>query len=387
MENHISNTKLALLLMVKNEAERVSVTIDSVSGHIGDVIIYDTGSTDSTIDVVKSACQKNGMKSHVFTGEFVDFAASRNRALELASDVRLSDGVTHVLFADSNDDVRGCDSLVSIIEETNKDAYMVKQEWAYGCNPKSDVYYNYKVFKLGCGIHYKGRVHEWPHISSEHTTQTVSTCTLYQDRSYDAHKSVSRFPWDYAILKQEVSDNGDDTRSVFYLAQTCACMGRIDESIEYYTKRYHMMNGFWEERFHSCMRIYDMIEDKNDMTWIYNSLDVCIRVEPLLVLVEKMDRMRKYSDAYAWALMAVSVPYPSECVLYVDSVAYEYKRYHWMSRVAFYAAHEKKYDYDECMTQGYSACKKACESKYASECDFSNIKFYIPEIKINPNEK
>ena len=50
---------LGLLLMVKNEAETIAETINSTRGYVTHVVVYDTGSTDNTIEIVKR--KKNTM--------------------------------------------------------------------------------------------------------------------------------------------------------------------------------------------------------------------------------------------------------------------------------------------------------------------------------------
>ena len=47
------NNILGALIMVKNEEISIQVTIDSVKKYIKHIIVYDTGSTDTTVKIIK----------------------------------------------------------------------------------------------------------------------------------------------------------------------------------------------------------------------------------------------------------------------------------------------------------------------------------------------
>ena len=50
---------IGLIMMCKNEKLRMQVSLDSVTDTVDCMIIYDTGSTDNTIDIVKDHCEKH----------------------------------------------------------------------------------------------------------------------------------------------------------------------------------------------------------------------------------------------------------------------------------------------------------------------------------------
>ena len=72
-KNHI-----ALLMMLKNEEKRLHVSLESVVGVVDSLIIYDTGSTDRTISILKEFSEKNSIPLRLKEGEFVNFSESRN---------------------------------------------------------------------------------------------------------------------------------------------------------------------------------------------------------------------------------------------------------------------------------------------------------------------
>ena len=61
--------------MLKNEEKRIHVSLESIKNLDG-LIIYDTGSTDNTINIIKDFSTLNNIPLHLITGEFIDFSTS-----------------------------------------------------------------------------------------------------------------------------------------------------------------------------------------------------------------------------------------------------------------------------------------------------------------------
>ena len=74
---------LELVMIVKNAGPDFGRVLKSVQPHIDEWTILDTGSEDQTIETIESVMvDKPGA---VHTQEFIDFATSRNKAIELSS--------------------------------------------------------------------------------------------------------------------------------------------------------------------------------------------------------------------------------------------------------------------------------------------------------------
>src|SRR6185437_3746039 len=72
---------ISLCMIVRNEERSLQSCLDSVRGIAGELIIVDTGSTDSTPQIA----ERNGARVIGFDFTFADFAAARNKALENAT--------------------------------------------------------------------------------------------------------------------------------------------------------------------------------------------------------------------------------------------------------------------------------------------------------------
>ena len=81
-----SEDPFVVVLMVKNEETVINKTLEPfVKEGLNSFLIFDTGSTDKTIETVENYFKNNNVKNrHIFQEPFVDFSTSRNRALDLA---------------------------------------------------------------------------------------------------------------------------------------------------------------------------------------------------------------------------------------------------------------------------------------------------------------
>ena len=75
---------IAVLMMVKNEHKRLHVSLESIKNVADSLVLYDTGSTDDTIEIAQKFCQKHNIPLRLKQGEFVDFSLSRNVSLDFA---------------------------------------------------------------------------------------------------------------------------------------------------------------------------------------------------------------------------------------------------------------------------------------------------------------
>src|ERR1700752_372163 len=135
---------IAALMMVKNEHKRLGVTLESVKGIVQSIVLYDTGSTDDTIEIAQIFCNKHNIPLRLKTGEFVDFATSRNISLAFADTFPEID---YLLLLDTNDELRGGKTLRKYCEMFHNKpntGFLVCQEWWSG---QYDKYYNMRLIK------------------------------------------------------------------------------------------------------------------------------------------------------------------------------------------------------------------------------------------------
>ena len=127
------NNLVGVLMIIKNEEKSIEVSINSVKDYIKHIIIFDTGSTDNTIEVIKITCKANDQKLHLKVGEFKSFPESRNDAIEFAETV----SVKFLILMDAGDEFKSQKSkknFLKVISSIPKDINygLVKQIACFG---------------------------------------------------------------------------------------------------------------------------------------------------------------------------------------------------------------------------------------------------------------
>lgn len=397
---------IAAVIMAKNEEKRISITLESVKDSIVSVILYDTGSQDSTIQTVKDFCQKHKLELHLLQGVFEDFATSRNKMLHFADQLSIHRKYHYYLLLDSNDEYKGPNTLnkvlLNIIEQKNiihkieenltnanicnkhtqkrkqnlkinwPTAFIVHQKWFTGTDTDID-YYNIKIIKPNTNFKYNGCVHEYivepPNSVVEKLPDDI---ILYQDRVADNDgKTKSRWDKDVMLLKEALIKDPNDARSQYYLAQTFSCLGDKQQALYYYKIRSQNINGFYEERFISMMRCgYACNNNKNfkAANWFLQAFQLIARAEPLVELAKMCRLKNMFQLAYLFAKTACELKFPDNCLLWVDRKVYSHTRWQELGISAYYV---KAYE------EGKNACQKALESGFDTELNTNNLKWYI----------
>ena len=366
--------------MVRNEECSILDTINSCIGVVNSIYVYDTGSTDNTLDLVRTFEEEHkDISIYIIEGEFVDFSTSRNFLLNVMDE---NETIDYILMLDSNDILKGGDKLLAILENTKENAFLVRQEWNYG--NRKDLYFNVRLIKAREGWRYKGVVHEY--ISQEKGSNKRdkimdNDIVIYQNRTINSGSSSERHKRDYDMLLKEYEKNKTDSRTVYYLAQTCLALNKIDEAYKYYSIRTELV-GFYEEVFSSQMACGDLaikmgLDEMTIIDWYFKAIKhMPNRAEPYTKLASYYLFQDKKHPQYALAHMfiksAVRLEYPKDVILWVDNDIYEYKRYHIAGIVCYYMG-----DYED----GYKYCNIAYDKKKL-DIDKNNKSFYNDKISL-----
>lgn len=375
------NISIAAAIMVKNEVGRIIYSCKSVQGKSDGIILCDTGSTDDTIAVVREYATKNNMSFFLKQISFSDFSSSRNEMLDFADSLPF----THILLLDSNDELHYVETenkdIIDPDESDNKTnnmlvktiqnnpeqkAFMIRQKWFIG-NGKFTTFYNVRLITNKSGFRYKGSVHEYLNIGS-HETCKVENLLIYQDRVADNDgKTKKRWESDIAFLKKDLVSNPDCTRTLYYLAQTYDCLDQNNDAFYFYKKRTGVY-GFVEERFLSMLRCAKYEHEHDDkVLWCLKAFELLKRSEPLVFLAKLYRCRSEFVLAFWFAKIACSLPFPKDCVLFIDEKLYKHDRWQELSISSFYV---------EEFQQGKEACKRAIESGFENELNLKNLSFY-----------
>lgn len=357
---------VCLAMMVKNEEKTILKSLNSCKSVVTSVKIYDTGSTDKTLDIIEQFKHDNPhINVQVIQGEFVDFAESRNVLLDF---VDLDPDIQFALLLDANDELFGHEDFKKFVEsEKNKtpdntqyycSGYLLRQKWYSGGSV--DTYYNVRFVRVRHEWRYKSPVHEYissPKEGGISIRVENPNIVLYQDRTQDCESSFKRFSRDKDILLREHLKHPDDARTCFYLAQTYGSLGMQNEAYYYYKLRLDM-GGYEEEIYHSYQRLGEIASNlKMDPSvyigWWMKALEHTRRVEPAVKIANHylFNNVKHYLAA-AYTTMAIQMDYPVYCNLFVNKLDYDYTRYHLDGIAQYWVGGYK---------QGLESCKKAIE--------------------------
>jgi len=381
---------IAVLIMVKNEKKRLHVTLESIKNFANSLVIFDTGSTDNTIEICKKFSQKNKIPLRLKQGEFINFEVSRNESIDFAETFK---DIDYILLLDTNDELRNGEMLRKILEENKiHTAFMLCQEWWSGV---IDKYYNVRVIKSREKWRYVGSVHEFIKCFNEkvdgknNIARIDDKIVLYQDRTQDDDKSQKRFIRDEVLLLEEYKKDKNNPRTIFYLAQTCLCLNKYEDAFYYYKLRTEL-EGFNEEKYYSfykCGIISFALKHSwyESMAWFLKAYDCIKRAEPLVGITEYYYKNKQWDMAYTFINLACKLEYPNDCILFVDRLVYDYKRWNLMGIISFYNGNYK---------EGKDALYKAIEGGKKNNLDVTldknNLRFYYEkdkEIKENENKQ
>jgi glycosyltransferase involved in cell wall biosynthesis len=373
---------LAIVMMLKNEERRLHVTLASIASVAQSLIVLDTGSTDNTLTLLHEFVDTHpSIQFHLLQRPFKDFATSRNELLDF---VDTFPDVDFMLMMDCNDELRGGDALRAFAEmqmTTTTQGWMMCQEWFTGDTIK---YHNARFLRARCGWRYKGVVHEYLYSTEDAALRiqerVPAGISLFQDRVLDDDKSSKRFVRDYDLLMDAHKADPSNTRTMFYMAQTCACLGKDDEAYRFYCLRAAVEEGFAEERFEALTRcgeyVHRHIGEQPEYTWdvalalFMKAVTVFPRIEPLLEMAKYYQKRGDMAAAYLFLHGACVSDIPENSLLFVNKRQYEYERWHLMGIVAYYC---KQY------IEGYGACQKAIAHSNLA-VDKHNLQFYTQAI-------
>jgi glycosyltransferase involved in cell wall biosynthesis len=201
-------------MIVKNEERNLARCLDSVRGLASDLILVDTGSTDSTPLIAA----RYGARVIPFDFTIVDFAAARNRAIEHATGRWIL-----VLDADETLDPAGIPELEALVAIDDTCGYFLERH-NHSSDPTVPANRDYvvRLFPNRPGYRYRGRVHETIDAAILAAGGKLRKTGIRLDHNFSSDPAARRRKshWYIQILKEEIAaDPTDDSRLDFLAAE------------------------------------------------------------------------------------------------------------------------------------------------------------------------
>jgi hypothetical protein len=327
---------LALVMIVKDEARSIGATIASVRPFVDRFVILDTGSTDGTPEIAREAFGE--APGEVIAGPFVDFATTRNRALDLAG-LRS----TFTLMLSGDETLAGGAFLRSFCEE-HRDAEGL-DHGAYHLRVRMGdlVYDSARLARASAGWRYEGVTHEvLRHADRVAPTIRVPEALLDHDTAHrDPEQQRRRWQLDRKLLVAEHRRRPDDARTLFYLAQTLDCLGDRAGALGAYDRR-AAMKGWPEEVFVSLLRAARAAEalrrpwPEVQQRYLDAHVHSPHRAEPLFQLAWHYHERKEWPLAYLFARRGAEIPLPASATLFLEPDIYLDKLPDLLATAAYY---------------------------------------------------
>jgi len=304
-------------MIIKNEGPLLPRLFESIRGFVAEYCIVDTGSTDDTMEVLKSM----DMPGTIYEEAFVDFGTTRNVLLQKCRETTRCD---YLLLLDA--DMILCQS----------------PEWDWArFDSRIDVYSLIQVSALeyenvrlirrdAIEVKVVGSTHEYYDVPCKYSQGTIPKRVVHIRDVGDGKCKGDKFSRDERLLRRDLDADGSNPRTIFYLANTLKDQAKYAEAIPFYIRR-TQMGGFFAETDLSytslvqCFLGLDDLHNAEKYAPVAAYRPTVQRAEPLYYMVFYLHSKQKYDLAWYYARMAGRIPKPSVSqALFIHNDIYDF---------------------------------------------------------------
>lgn len=295
-------------MIVKNEAAVIERCLRSAKPYIDSWVICDTGSTDSTREIV--CAELKGLPGELYEDKWENFGHNRTLSLE-----RGRGKADYLLLLDA-------DMVLNVQEEFRHklelDSYYLRNE---GQN-------DYSVERLLSTRHVwrcEGVTHECVRSDTAESGEILSGVSITHHE--DGGSRADKYARDIQLLSEALEERPDNARNVFYLAQSYRDIGNLEAALNWYFKRAGM--GGWEEEVWYSLYMIANLQQEMGAPW-----PTCLaaylqafqfrptRLEPIYWIAKFYREHRQYTLGLMFARLCREIGYPEDC-LFIERRIYE----------------------------------------------------------------
>ncbi len=226
MLNKINSVKtsghtISCCMIVKNEEKFLDKCLTSVKDYVDELIIVDTGSTDSTVDIAKKYTDK--VYFHPWENSF---SKARNQALSYAT----CDWVFQIDGDEELMEGSGERLKKSVREFKNNDVVFVKLLCSYANGAKTSMHYFERLFRNNGKIHYQGRVHN--RIVGYNNPIYSQIELWHYGYDVDEDKAQEKFDRTTVLLKKDIEEDPNNPLPHHYISSSYLARGMFKEALK-----------------------------------------------------------------------------------------------------------------------------------------------------------
>lgn len=219
---HRRSVSLTASLIVRDEERHLDACLASLSGVVDDIVVVDTGSTDSSIDI---ACDHGARIDRIDWPE--DFAAARNHALGLVR-------TDWVLYVDADERVRPIDPAVLRREIGGRRTVGATVD----LHPRTGhtAYRELRLFRSDPRLRFRGVIHEtiWPavhDVMARNLMWVRPSSLVIHHVGYDGPQD-HKHPRNLPLLRRALAEDPDHVYCWYHLGATLRAIGDKDGARE-----------------------------------------------------------------------------------------------------------------------------------------------------------
>lgn len=312
LEAVASKPTICLNMIVKDEKRVIERSIGSVKPLIDYWIIVDTGSTDGTQEIIKTFLKD--IPGELHERPWKNFAHNRNEALALAKGK--SD---YVLFIDADEELILNDFTLPHLD---RDFYYIDTHYSGSRYKRVQLINNHLPWK------WAGVLHEAVVCDSAKTCDSL--VGLYNLARPEGNRSLDplKYHKDAAVLEQGLRDEPNNTRYMFYLAQSYKDAGELEKALDCYRKRIAM--GGWDEELYISKLKIAMLQEvllKDPSAIIEGYKEAYTfrpsRAEALYQLAVYLRSLNRFEEAFQYASKGLSLEFPKD-LLFIENWMHDY---------------------------------------------------------------
>ena len=373
-----SQSTLCLNMIVKNESKIIMRLFDSVLPLIDSYCICDTGSTDDTVNMIKTYFSEKNIPGKVVFEPFKNFCHNRNFALQSA--VGMSD---YLLFMDAD----------MILEIKQFDKKILSQSDSFHLLQGNDSFYyqNVRIVKNNGLYSYTGVTHEYINTPPNSTLASITKNMLFIRDIGDGGSKSDKFERDIRLLTEGIKAEPTNVRYYFYLANSYYDHGDHDLAIDIYKKRIEM-GGWNQEVWYSYYRIGLCHKHKGNMSaaiysWMNGYDYLPERLEGVYEILQHYRYESKHKLGFMFYQIAMDIFKKNNNIdgyLFLHKDIYSFQILYEFTIIALYVGIKN-------INNEVVIILNNCPHNHIINNLFSNMKFYkdvlVPIKKINLDSK